>query len=154
MTLTLTSPAFAQGEVIPKAHTCDGENRSPAFAWGGLPAGTLSLLLVCDDTDAPGDPFRHWAAYNIPADWSGLEAGYGPESLEPGFLQAVNDFGKPGYAGPCPPRGDRAHAYHFRLSALDDWITAAGSGARCLEIQRLARPMEIAVAELIGVYGR
>lgn len=153
MALTLTSPAFGQGGRIPREYTCDGANRSPAFVWLGVPPETRSFLLVCDDPDAPGGVFHHWAAYDIPADWTGLEAGYGPETLEPGFRQAVNDFGKPGYGGPCPPRGSRPHAYHFRLSALSGRIEA-GPGADCVEIQRLARPLEVAVAELIGYYGR
>jgi len=33
--------------------------------------------------------------------------------------QGLNDFGKPGYGGPCPPRGHGVHHYHFRLYALD-----------------------------------
>jgi hypothetical protein len=154
MAMKLSSPAFGEGETIPAEYTCDGGNRSPAFIWGGIPDNTISLLLVCDDPDAPGGIFRHWAAYNIPPDFPGLEAGYGPESLEPGFMQAVNDFGKPGYGGPCPPKGDKPHSYHFRLSALSDRIESAAPGATCEEIQRLARPMVIDFVELIGFYGR
>jgi hypothetical protein len=154
MTMVLTSPAFAMGETIPKTYTCDGDDRSPAFRWSGVPPAARALLLACDDPDAPGGIFRHWAAYNIPATWHVLEAGYGPETLEPAFMQAINDFGRPGYGGPCPPRGDRPHAYHFRLSALREPITSAASSASCLEIQRLAEPLELGFVELIGYYGR
>ena len=70
MSLRLSSPAFAQGETVPKKYTVDGENRSPAFRWTGTPSGTRSFLLVCDDPDAPGGVFHHWAAYNIPPDWT------------------------------------------------------------------------------------
>ena len=154
MPLELLSPAFRQGETIPREFTCDGRDRSPAFTWSGVPEGTRSLLLVCDDPDAPSGLFRHWAAYNIPPDWEGFDAGYGPESLEPGFMQAVNDFGKPGYGGPSPQKGDKPHAYHFRLSALDAEIVSAAPSASCEEIQTLARPMEIEAVELVGFYGR
>ncbi len=154
MTMTLTSPAFAQGGEIPEAYTCDGENLSPPLAWSGVPAGTRSLLLVCDDPDAPGGVFHHWAAYDIPPDWTGLEAGYGPETLEPGFHQAINDFGKPGYGGPCPPPGHGPHHYHFRLSALSEPITGAAPGASCVEVMTLARPVILEFVELVGVYGR
>jgi Raf kinase inhibitor-like YbhB/YbcL family protein len=112
------------------------------------------LLLVCDDASAPGGIFQHWAAYNIPPDWTGLREGYGPETLEVGFCQAINDFGKPGYGGPCPPHGGPPHAYHFRLSALSDPINVAGSDATCDEIKRLAALYEIEFVELIGFYGR
>lgn len=153
MALTLSSPAFRHNDTIPREHTCEGPNHSPALAWSDVPEGAATLLLVCDDPDAPGGVFHHWAAYDIPADRTGLDAGFDSASRPSGLRQAVNDFGKPGYAGPCPPRGDRPHRYVFRLSALDGRIEA-GAGARCAEIQRLARPMEIAAAELIGYYGR
>ena len=62
-----------------------------------------SLLLVCYDPDAPGGVFYHWAAYDIAADVKQLDEI--PAGKEDGrFLQAVNDFGKAGYGGPCPPR--------------------------------------------------
>jgi Monooxygenase subunit B protein/Phosphatidylethanolamine-binding protein len=32
--------------------------------------------------------------------------------------QAINDFGRSGYGGPCPPRGHGPHHYHFPLLAL------------------------------------
>lgn len=152
--LALTSPDFNPGEWIPERFTCDGQNVSPAFRWTGVPEGTKELLLVCDDPDAPNGTFHHWAAYSIPPDWQFLHSGFGPESVEPGFRQAVNDFGKPGYGGPCPPKGDKPHSYHFRLSALSDRIESAAPGATCEEIQRLARPMVIDFVELIGFYGR
>ncbi|WP_439155966.1 YbhB/YbcL family Raf kinase inhibitor-like protein [Yoonia sp.] len=152
--LTLTSPDFNPGETIPVRFTCDGEDVSPAFRWTNLPEGTRELLLMCDDPDAPGGVFRHWAAWGIAPDKNFLRSGFGAESLEPGFQQAVNDFGKPGYSGPCPPKGDAPHSYHFRLSALNDKITSAAPGATCEEIFALAQPMLIEFTELVGLYGR
>lgn len=154
MALTLRSPAFEQGGTIPKEYTCDGNNRSPPFSWEGAPEGTASFLLVCDDPDAPGGVFHHWAAYNIPATWHSLPGGFGPETLEPGFMQAMNDFKAPGYAGPCPPPGDRPHAYHFRLSALSTLLISPGPAAACVEIMRLAEPYRLEFVELIGFYER
>ena len=80
MPLTLKSPAFPAGGKIPRKYTCDGENISPPFAWSGVPATARSLLLVCDDPDGSGGVIQHWAAYNIPPDWTGLKEGYGPEN--------------------------------------------------------------------------
>lgn len=152
--LVLTSPDFNPGETIPRRFTCDGDNVSPAFRWDNLPEGTVELLLVCDDPDAPGGIFRHWAAWGISPEGGFLRSGFGPESVEPGFNQAVNDFGKPGYGGPCPPEGDAPHSYHFRLSALREPITSAAPGATCEEIVALAQPNVIEFAELVGLYGR
>lgn len=154
MALILTSPAFAQGGTIPREHTCEGADRSPAFDWDGVPEGTASFLLVCDDPDAPRGIFHHWAAYNIPATWTSLPGGFGPETQEPGFRQAINDFNRPGYGGPCPPRGDKPHAYHFRLSALNTILTSPAPGASCVEIMRLAEPYILEFTELVGFYGR
>ena len=55
MTLTLTSPAFANGGEIPARFTCDGQDLSPALEWSGLPEGTKSVAMIVDDPDAP-DP--------------------------------------------------------------------------------------------------
>jgi len=53
MPLRLTSTAFRQGGDIPQKYTCGGDNVSPPFAWSDVPEGTRSLLLICDDPDAP-----------------------------------------------------------------------------------------------------
>jgi Raf kinase inhibitor-like YbhB/YbcL family protein len=153
MSLTLRSTDFHPAGTIPKEHTCDGVNRSPALQWSGVPEGTRALLLVCDDPDAPRGVLHHWAAYNISPDWTGLEPGFGAGSHPHEFQEAVNDFGKLGYGGPCPPRGGREHRYRFRLSALKDRIEAP-ENASCAEIERLAQPLELAATELLGYYGR
>ena len=53
MTLHIESPAFTNGEKIPKIHTCDGKDVSPSLTWLGIPGHTRSLALICDDPDAP-----------------------------------------------------------------------------------------------------
>lgn len=139
MPLTLTSAAFRQGSDIPRTYTCDSENTSPPFAWSGAPESTRSFLFVCNDPDAPGVE---------------LKAGYGAETLANDFRQAINDFGTPGYGGPCPPRGDRRHRYHFRLSALSEASLPAASSPTCVEVIKLASPHVLEFAELVGHYKR
>ena len=51
----ITSSAFESNGRIPKCHTCEGRDVSPALSWGEVPAGTQSLVLIVDDPDAP-DP--------------------------------------------------------------------------------------------------
>jgi Raf kinase inhibitor-like YbhB/YbcL family protein len=117
--LVVSSAAFAEGTVIPGRHTCDGENLSPALAWTGVPVGTRSFALICDDPDAPRGTWVHWVLWNLPAD--AIELGEGvprkPE-LPSGVRQGSNEGGDLGYAGPCPPPGG-PHRYYFRLHALD-----------------------------------
>ena len=43
----------------------------------------------------------------------------GGEPLVTGATEAVNSFGDPGWAGPCPPPGDGPHTYQFTLHVLD-----------------------------------
>ncbi len=152
--MRLTSSAFADGAGIPRRFTCDGEDVSPPLAWSGAPAATHSFVLLCDDPDAPGGTWHHWAAYDIPADRTQLAEGAAKAGGDPGFEQAINDFQKSGYGGPCPPRRHGIHHYHFRLLALSvDRLTVAADPT-CRAVEREARKHVLAEATLVGVYQR
>jgi phosphatidylethanolamine-binding protein (PEBP) family uncharacterized protein len=75
MTLTLHSPDFPDGAIIPRAFTCEGEDRSPALEWRDIPAGTKSFALIADDPDAPVGTWVHWVIYNIPGSARALPSG-------------------------------------------------------------------------------
>src|SRR5690606_40675623 len=77
MTLTLSSPAFADGETIPVKHSRDGENLSPPLRWTGAPDQVRSFLLIMEDPDAPSGTFRHFGVANIPPDTDRL-----PQSVD------------------------------------------------------------------------
>ena len=140
----LTSSAFKDGAQIPKQFTCDGTDQQPPLEWNGAPSETKSLVLVVDDPDAPNGTFGHWGAYNISP---------GARSLSGSPLQAVNDFGKPGYGGPCPPKGDGPHHYRFKLLALDiDGLTL--SNPKVAELEAEAEKHLIGRAQLVGTYAR
>lgn len=154
--MELRSSAFVHQGEIPRQYTCDGENLSPPLAWAGVPAGTKSLVLVVDDPDAP-DPkapkmvYVHWVLYNIPPDAAGLAEAIRPEHLPAGTLEGVNDWGRAGYGGPCPPVG--RHRYFHKLYALDKVLRDLD---RPTKSQLLAVIEEhiLAQAELIGTYAR
>jgi hypothetical protein len=93
----LASRAFENGGRIPGRFTCDGDNEMPPLEWTGVPPEARSLALVCSDPDAPSGTFHHWAVYDIPPDVRHL-----PERTRAGMREAVNDFGRTGYGGPCP----------------------------------------------------
>src|SRR3569623_815902 len=44
-TIDLSSPAFADGAMLPPRFTADGEGVSPPLLWGPVPEGTRSLAL-------------------------------------------------------------------------------------------------------------
>ena len=58
----LTSPAFENGEPIPREYTCGGRRLLAIARWSGVPEGTGSLALAVDDPDAQTAPSRHWRA--------------------------------------------------------------------------------------------
>src|SRR2546422_11162709 len=111
MIIKLTSPALSEGGPIPTKHTCDGDDVSPALMWNGVPEGTKSFALICDDPDAPVGTWVHWVLYSLPATVNELpEKLPTTETLANGARQGVNDFKRVGYGGPCPPPGP-AHRY-------------------------------------------
>jgi Raf kinase inhibitor-like YbhB/YbcL family protein len=146
MNMSLTSPAFNNGEAIPAEYSCDGDDLSPDLDWFGIPPGTQSLALIMDDPDAPGGTWVHWVLYNIPADMPGLRVG-----ITGGGMDGTNSWGTPGYRGPCPPAG--THRYIFKVYALDltlELDTAANK-------EDLLAAMEghiVGQAELMGTYSR
>ena len=101
---------------------CEGENVSPQLSWEHAPAGTKSFALTMYDPMAPtGSGWWHWVMFNIPATETELVAGAGDtdKNLAPaGSIQSLNDYGKTGYGGPCPPEGDGPHPYIITIHAL------------------------------------
>jgi Raf kinase inhibitor-like YbhB/YbcL family protein len=153
MPLMLASPAFAAGGTIPAEYTCDGADISPPLRWSGVPPDAKSLVLVLDDPDAPGRLFTHWAAWDIPPGASGLPAGFASNRLAIGFREGRNDFGTPGYRGPCPPAGS-AHHYQFKLLAISRPRLELSVAAPDGEVLRAAQPYVIQQAVLTGTYHR
>ena len=107
--MQITSPAFKEGEEIPKQFSCHGDDINPELIIEGIPPGTETLALIVDDPDAPGKTWVHWVVFNIPV------TGKIEQDTTPGE-QGVNDFEQEDYGGPCPPSG--THRYFFKLYAL------------------------------------
>lgn len=149
--MKLVSSAFADGAAIPRRFTCDGDDVSPPLQWSGSPGGTESFVLLCEDPDAPGGTWHHWAAYDIDASVTQLAEGAARNKK---LKQAVNDFRKPGYGGPCPPPGHGPHHYQFRLLALATDHLRLDAHASCRDVEREARKHLLAEAVLVGWYQR
>ena len=151
----LKSPSFSQGSIIPKKFTCEGENISPELIWENLPEGTVSLVLICEDPDAPVGIWTHWVLYNIPTGLHSI-----PENLnsqeeliaQEKILVGMNDFKKLGYGGPCPPPG-KPHRYFFRLLALNAKLDQK-TGLNRDQVLAAIKGQVIKEAQLVGLYGR
>lgn len=151
--LRVTSLAFDKGSDIPRQHTGDGDDLSPALQWENAPTGTQGFAVVCYDPDAPlvqanGElGFVHWLCYNLGADTTSLEQGAAE------FTEGVNDFGEQGYNGPMPPEGHGRHAYYFWVLALDT-STQLPSGLTMRELLTQVEPHILGMNRLVGHYQR
>lgn len=152
--MKLSSPAFAHGQPIPQVHTCEGADLSVPLAWSDPPAATQSLALFCDDPDAPAGTWHHWAIYDMPSDLRELPEGIAGDEKTPFGRQAINDFKRIGYGGPCPPKGHGTHHYHFRLLALSVPRLNLSARVRCIDAAAAAEPCILAEAELVGTCSR
>lgn len=153
--MKISSPAFADGGPIPRAHTCDGADLSPPLTWSGPPEATREFALICDDPDAPGQTWVHWVLYGIPAGVSGLPSGVpaDAELKQPVMArQGMTDFRRVGYGGPCPPPGP-AHRYYFKLYALHDSLKLPAGATKAVLLEAI-KHITLEEAVLVGKYGR
>jgi hypothetical protein len=146
--LSLASDAFQEGGTIPTQFTCDGADQTPRLSWSEPPEGTESFALVIDDPDAPSGTFRHWGVFDIPASARSIGGGQRIGT------EVTNDFGKPGYGGPCPPKSHGPHHYHFKLFALDTDRLGVSPSAKIVDVENAAKQHAIAQGELVGMYER
>lgn len=142
----LTSPTFADGDIMPEQYTCEGENHSPALTIRGVPQGTVSLVLIVHDPDAPHGDFIHWLVGNLLPTSGELFENELPDSV----IQGSNDFGHSQYDGPCPPSG--VHRYIFDLYALDAVLTLQ-DGAPEEDFRTVVTNHAIAKTTLTGRFG-
>lgn len=161
-TIIVTSPTLKEGQPMPRQHTPDGRNDSPAISWAGVPATAKSLMLFCEDSDAGNPPpFVHWVVYNIPATAKGL-----PEAMpiDPsvtlpaglaGAVQGTSGFRRAIYRGPAPPPG-KPHSYHFVVYALDTTVAAKPNMPPLTRSELLdsAKGHVVGRGELVATYQR
>ena len=147
---SVSSSAFGAGGTIPVEFTCDGADVNPPLEIVGIPEGTVSLVLVVDDPDAPIGTWDHWIEFDIPADPGSFEVA---RDTEPLGTQGVNSWNLEGYMGPCPPEEDEAHAYHFRVFALDGTLDLP-AGVDSETVRTAMEGRTIASAETSGTYAR
>ena len=153
MAFELSSPAFKDGDLIPRPYTCEGENLSPPLHWTVPPAATKSFVIIADDPDAPVGTWVHWVIYDIALDLRGLTEGVpAKDQLPNGAMQGLNDFKRIGYGGPCPPPG-KPHRYYFKLYALDAILNLKPRATKS-QVLEASRGHTLAEAKLMGRFAR
>lgn len=146
--MILKSPAFGDGEEIPKKYGYKNGNASPPLTISGVPGDAKSLALVMDDPDAMGAVGRlwvHWVVWNIDPRTSEISE----SSVPAGALEGTTDFGSTGYGGPAPP--DKRHNYIFKLYALNSKISLQ-DGATKTQLEGAMANHIIAQTSLCGTY--
>ncbi|MFB6179364.1 MAG: YbhB/YbcL family Raf kinase inhibitor-like protein [Halorientalis sp.] len=148
--LRLSSPAFADGDPIPRQYGYTERDVNPPLSIAGVPDDADSLVLFVDDPDArqpAGKIWDHWLVWNvdpdiheIPEDWATDDAG---------AIEGQNDYGEHGYGGPNPP--DREHTYRFMLYALDTTLDLSSAADRD-ELENAMTGHVVADATLEGTY--
>lgn len=144
--IDVTSAAFEPGQPLPRAATEDGDGLPPPIACRKIPTNARSLVLICEDADAPlPEPFVHWILYALPARDGVIDPASG--------VVGQNSALERGFTGAAPPPGHGVHHYHFQVFALDtriDLEEGAGRGALFDEM----RGHVVAWGDLVGTYER
>lgn len=144
--MRIWSPAFTKNGAIPMKYTCEGRDISPPLRIEDVPEGAVSLALIVTDIDSKAGAWTHWLLWNIRPDVHSMREGEIPWSAEEG----VNDFGNPGWGGPCPEK--RTHRYVFKLYALESGISLHPEETTVDSLLEAMEGQIIAEAETTGTY--
>ena len=106
LSITMSSTKFNETRRIPRMYGCKQDNVSVPISWGDVPDGAVSLALLMDSTQYPGERHVHWLLWNIPVDLRELPEAVanGPDapSVGPKAAQGTNSDDTVGWSGPCP----------------------------------------------------
>lgn len=146
---TLRSAAFENGEGLDPSFTADEEDAvAPPLEWTNPPAGTVELVLIVEDPDAPTpEPFCHWLVWGLAPQKGQLLEGEAPPRV------GKNSFGNSEWLLPDPPTGHGAHDYVFQLFALDKPISLMPGASRG-DLMGEIEGHVLAAAVLTGTYAR
>lgn len=151
--MQLRSSAFDNHGRIPKKHTGEGEDVSPALEWSDAPDEAEAFVVLCHDPDAPlckpgSYGFVHWLLYGIPGSVNSI-----PEDGGGQYTEGRTDFGSDGYGGPMPPEGHGVHHYFFWVLALDQALDLE-AGLTMEQLLNKIEPHVIGMNRLVGTYQR
>lgn len=135
--LTLTTPAFDDGGIIPNKFTMSAGDSavSPKLEWTHVPENTVSFALILHDPDTSlqkrTEEVLHWLIFNIPGSAHELpEAVPATAQLPDGAIQGKNRRGTAGYMGMGASAAGPYHHYTFELFALDKKLDLGPDASR------------------------
>ena len=147
--LTVSSPAFKDGDDIPLDNTQYGGNVFPGLAWTRGPHGTLSYVVIIQGENLTGTGTSiHLTLCNVPASVTNLEAGMTTPPRGATYGPNVHGSSQP-YAGPHAHTSAKQR-YHLQVFALDSVINSTPS----LSFEALESALTghvLASGELVGL---
>lgn len=154
LNMTVTSPAFKDGEMMPRKYTGRGEDVSPPLELQSLISNAKTIAIIMDDLDFPLGVFNHWVIWNIPAESTSI-----PEAITKGEIvtslgnavQGKSQYGeKHYYRGPLPPFG--VHRYIFKVYVLDTELQLSKDAGKA-DLQKAMDGHIIQYGTLLGKFG-
>lgn len=147
--IEVRSVAFDANTVLPISCTADGVGAPPPVSWHGVPEGAKSLVVICEDPDAPLlEPFVHWLVYGIPVSAIDVDA-----QSQHDYRIGQNSRSDVAFAPASPPAGHGVHNYHFQVFALDTTLELGGGKDRD-DVLDVMSGHVLAWGEIIGTYER
>ncbi|WP_456401094.1 YbhB/YbcL family Raf kinase inhibitor-like protein [Persephonella sp.] len=150
--IIVKSLTFSDGGEIPVDYTCDGMDISPEIFWDNIPDETKSFVLMMEDIDSSSS-VTHWIVYDIPSTLRLLPENFPKIPQIDGIKQGINDLGRIGYGGPCPPKGS-VHRYAFNVYAVSVPSLELSTGATRKIVEEKMEGKILSKGILIGIYGR
>jgi Raf kinase inhibitor-like YbhB/YbcL family protein len=140
---------------LPPRYTCDGSNISPPLRIEGLVDEVQSLVLMIYHPHETGCcSFCAWIIWNV-SPTAVVPEGI-PHGEEISFpiqgIQGINDYGKVGYCGPCPPPGT-SHRVNYKVYGLNTHLSLLGGSTKQSLIEAM-RGYVIQFGESFSMYSR
>ncbi len=147
--IEVRSVAFEPGTPLPISCTIDGVGAPPALSFAAVPEAALSLVVLCEDPDAPQlEPYVHWLVYGIPGSAVSIDA-----QTQHDYRIGKNSKSELGYTPAAPPPGHGLHRYHFQVFALDVALELP-AGAERDELFDAITGHVLSWGEITGTYQR
>jgi len=147
--IEVRSVAFEANAALPISCTADGVGAPPPLIFQGVPESARSLLMLCEDPDAPlRKPFVHWLVYGIPSSAESLDA-----QSQHDFVLGENSRSENAFAPASPPPGHGVHHYHFQVFALHTTLDLTPGSEREVAVAAMKGHV-VAWGELVGTYER
>ena len=147
--ISVHSVAFEAGTALPISCTVDGVGAPPAIGFTGIPEAAKSVVVICEDPDAPRDePFVHWLVYGIPGTEGSVDA-----QTQHDYLLGKNGKSEQSFAPVAPPPGHGVHHYHFQVFALDVPLELEAGAERDALLAAVSGHV-LSWGEIVGTYER